>query len=74
MQLLVSCYQQTEKISRPYINEHTAFIHHKLKCVKPGGILYPLCKPTGLDGVMQSSEASFLRHLSMSTQLKYATD
>jgi len=50
------------------------FIHRKVKHVKPGGILYPFCKPRGLDGVMQSSDASFLRHLSMSTQLKYATD
>jgi len=30
--------------------------------------------PRGLEGVMQSMEASFRRHLSMSTQLKNATD
>lgn len=40
----------------------------------PGGRLYLRSKPVGLEGVTQSMLTSFLRHWSMSTELKKATD
>ena len=40
----------------------------------PLGIPYPLKRPFGLDGDIKSKSGSFLRHLSMSTPLKKATD
>ncbi len=40
----------------------------------PFGIPYPLVKPLGLDGHTNSKSGSFLRHLSISTALKKATD
>lgn len=40
----------------------------------PGGRLYLRSRPVGLEGVMQSMLTSFLRHWSMSTALKKATD
>lgn len=40
----------------------------------PGGIPYLRSIPVGLEGVVQSMLTSFLRHWSMSTELKNATD
>lgn len=40
----------------------------------PGGRLYLRSRPVGLEGVTQSMVTSFLRHWSMSTALKKATD
>lgn len=40
----------------------------------PGGRPYLRSRPVGLEGVTQSMLTSFLRHWSMSTELKKATD
>lgn len=40
----------------------------------PGGRPYLRSRPVGLEGVAQSMLTSFLRHWSMSTELKKATD
>ena len=40
----------------------------------PWGIPYRLSIPVGLEGVLQSMVTSFLRHWSISTVLKNATD
>lgn len=40
----------------------------------PGGRPYLRSTPVGLEGVTQSMVTSFLRHWSMSTELKKATD
>lgn len=43
-------------------------------CNSPGGRPYLRSRPVGLEGVTQSMVTSFLRHWSMSTALKKATD
>ena len=40
----------------------------------PFGIPYPLLRPVGFDGHTKSKSGSFLKHLSISTPLKNATD
>lgn len=40
----------------------------------PFGISYAISRPSGLLGVLQSIYGSFLKHLSISTELKKATD
>lgn len=54
--------------SQPTRNEKRAGVR------SPWGIPYLLSIPVGLEGVLQSMVTSFLRHRSMSTALKKATD
>ena len=48
--------------------------YSKPKQIKPLGIPYPLNRPFGLEGDTKSKSGSFLKHLSISTPLKNATD
>lgn len=56
--------------SKPFAFSIAVFISND----SPKGIPYPTLKPYGLDGVIQSDDASFRRALSTSTDVKKAID